>query len=111
MASSDITGDPKFQEFAERAITKLVPMVDESAYCVALVPRKPEDFNDIKFCIELGMMIMMDKPIVFVIAPGTKVPEKLIKVADRIIELDTNDAKFMATLEETLQELTVELGL
>lgn len=107
---SDPTEDPEWKEFADRAIKELVPMVDDSAYCVSIVPRKPENRSDIKFCLELGLMLMLDKPIIMVIAPGSKVPDK-VQVADAIVELNMDDEKFMERLKATIDEVEARLGL
>lgn len=109
--SDSVSDDPGWKAFADRAIKELVPMVDDSAYCVSLIPRKPEDRSDIKFCLELGLMLMLDKPIIMVIAPGSKVPDKVVQVADAIIEMNTNDEKFMDRLKATIDEVQARLGL
>jgi hypothetical protein len=41
---------------------------------------------DWKICLETGAAILLDKPIILVVLPGTKVPAKLALVADDIIE-------------------------
>jgi len=43
---------------------------------------------DIKFAVELGLMIMLDKPIIMVIQPNQVLPEKLRRVADDIVVHD-----------------------
>ena len=76
--------DPDTKAWMARTVRDLTPKIRGSAMVMSLVP---DDNNpDIKFCVELGMAIMMDKPLVCVVQPGTKVPEHLIRVADEIIE-------------------------
>lgn len=81
----DIENDPEFRKWARRIEAELVPMIDGSSCTVSLVPRGP---SDVKFAVELGLSIMMDKPIILAIMPGMKIPAKLAKVADDIIEVD-----------------------
>lgn len=101
--------DPRWQRYAKRALEELLPMVDESTFCIALVPRKPEDYDDIKFCIELGMMIMLNKPILLVVPPGTKLPDKLALIADSIVELDQMDPDFQDRLTAEIGRITKDL--
>jgi hypothetical protein len=74
---------PEWHGYAKDAMERLVPMMADSTVTVSLVP---DGSTDIKFALELGMSIMMDKPIIAVVEPGTKVPAKLAKVADAIVE-------------------------
>lgn len=83
--------DPQWQEYADHALAELVPKLDASAVAVALVPRRPQDRSDIKMCLEIGVMIMLDKPLIVMIQPGTQVPAKIAKVADAIVEYDVSD--------------------
>jgi hypothetical protein len=82
---ADYADDPAFRAWQKRVREDLVPKLRDSAVVMSLVPTGP---TDIKFAVELGLSIMMDKPILAVVAPGTKVPDKLVRVADRIIEGD-----------------------
>lgn len=67
----------------------LVPKLKSSGAVVSIVP---EGQTDVKFAVELGLSIMLDKPIIAILRPGTKIPAKLALVADRIIETDMNGA-------------------
>lgn len=60
--------------------------IDQSAFVMSLVP----DQVDVKFAVELGLSIMYDKPIVAVVTPGVKVPEKLRQIADEIVEIEAD---------------------
>lgn len=102
--------NPDWKAFADHAIKDLIPKIDNSAYCMSLVPRKPEDRTDIKFCLELGVMLMMDKPIIMVVAPGSQVPDKVVQVADMIIEMSMDDERFEERLTAALAEMDARLG-
>lgn len=81
---SDYEQDPEYVEWARRVKEELVPKMEDSACTVSLVP---EGETDVKFAVELGLSIMLDKPIILVVRPGTKVPEKLALVASDIVEV------------------------
>jgi hypothetical protein len=82
----------------EDAMVKIM----ESAFVMSLVPRGEPD---IKFCVELGLAIMLDKPIVAVVMPGAEVPERLRLVADEIIEADLDLAEGRELIASRLREL------
>lgn len=89
----DIENDPEFIEFAERVQRELVPMIKDSAVTISLVPKGPAD---IKYAVELGLSIMLDKPIIVAVQPGTQIPAKLAKIADEIVELDLSTSRARA---------------
>lgn len=104
---SDISDDPEFKEWAERVRAHVLPQISESALNVSLVPAGD---MDVKFAVELGLSIMMDKPIIAVVQPGTKVPAKLVLVADRIVEADipADLGKVREAIEAAMKELDDE---
>jgi hypothetical protein len=66
-----------------------------SRLAMTLVPRGD---TDVKFAVELGLAIMMGKPIIALALPGATVPYGLRKVADEIIvaDLDTEAGREQA---------------
>jgi hypothetical protein len=82
-AGDPILRDPGFIEWAEHQRIHVMPMIQESGVTISLVPKGPADM---KFAVELGLSIMLDKPIIAVIEPGQEIPGKLIAVADHIVE-------------------------
>jgi len=79
--------DPEWQAYVTRTQTELLPMIEGSSIGLSIVPTSP-DKVDIKFAVELGLMIMLDKPIIMVVAPNQVIPEKLRRVADDIVVHD-----------------------
>ena len=79
--------DPEWQAYVTRTQTELVPMIEGSSIGLSIVPTTPEKV-DIKFAVELGLMIMLDKPIIMVIRPNQVLPERLRRVADAIVVHD-----------------------
>ncbi len=62
----------------------LLPKLERSAFVLSIAPGGEPDA---KYCIELGMSIMLDKPILIVVPAGHPVPRRLRRVADEIVEL------------------------
>ena len=90
MAMSDPFEHPAARAWAQRIVDELLPMIRDSAAAVSIVPDQA-GVADIKFAVELGLSIMLDKPIIIAVSPGRSIPERLARVADEIIELDTTD--------------------
>lgn len=99
---------PDTKRWMEDVRQNMIPSMRDSNVIASIVPPNPED-TDVKFAVELGMSIMMDKPIIAIIRPGTKVPDKLVMVADRILEWDLDDSAGLADrLKQTLREMDDE---
>jgi hypothetical protein len=80
----DIENDPDFKAWAKEVKENLVPKLEQSPITISIAPRGP---GDIKYAVELGLSILMDKPIILAVMPGTTIPDKLRRVADEIVEL------------------------
>jgi hypothetical protein len=102
---SDYTNNPEWKAWEARCQAELVPMMRDSGSVVQLVPKGG---SDIKFAVELGLSIMMDKPILAIVQPGTETPPKLLKVADKIIEADLDTAAGHAKVQAEIREFLGE---
>ena len=78
--------DPGWLEYAEHAINELVPKMARLGDHHVAGARRQETRADMKYALELGLSIMLDKPIIAVVTPGTQIPAKLMQVADEIME-------------------------
>ena len=69
---------------------------------------------DVKFAVELGAAIMLDKPILAIVPLGTKIPRKFRLIADEIIEadLDTTSGQILIAgrVREFLDRMKKENG-
>lgn len=95
-------------EFQRVVMEGLVPKVEDSSICISLCPQD-ENRVDAKFCVELGVMIMLDKPIIAVLAPGAELPRKLALVADRVVYADIMTDEGRALLMEAVDDLKDQL--
>ena len=75
----------EWDDFVDGVRRDALAKISDSAFVMSLVPRGD---TDIKFEVELGLAIMLDKPILAVVLPGAAVPERLRRVADEIVEAD-----------------------
>lgn len=100
--SDDPWNDPQAQDWLHYVRTHVLPMVEDANVVISLCP--PREKVDVKFAVELGMSIMLDKPIVVVATSDEDVPDKLRTVADQIFVGDITTprgrAGFLSFLEE-----------
>ena len=90
MPSDPYFDSPDFAEFARSVREDLIPKIDGSAVTLSLVPKDPSAL-DVKYAVELAFCILLDKPLVLLVAPGQVLPEHLVRVADSIVEVDLKD--------------------
>ena len=100
-----LSADPDFKAFAAHVHAHLIPMMMDVDSVVSLVPKGEPD---VKYAVELGLAIMLDKPLMLAVPKGVKVPEHLARVADGIVYVDFTDpeatgiaqAKIAAMIDE-----------
>ena len=98
----DIYDDPQFRAFVKDVREDLIPKLKDSAVVVSLVP---DGETDVKYAVELGLSIMLDKSIIAVVGPGVHVPPKLAKVVDHFVEGDITTDEGRTKLSEVLNEI------
>lgn len=103
---SDPFDTPEFREYAAYARAELEPMVRDSFVCMSLYTGKV----DPKMAMETGYMILLDKPIIAVVSPGAKVPNKLAMIADEIVEGEIGDPDFADRMKAAIDRVKEKLG-
>lgn len=99
--------DPTAKRWIHHVIDDMVPKLEGSALVVSMVPNDRE--GDVKFWVELGASIMLDKPIIAVVMNDAPVPAKLRLVADEVVRLEegVNPAaadKLAAAVQRVMKE-------
>ena len=90
--SRDPWADPAMRAWARDVEARVVQAMRDSA-CVAPIWSGDVDAN---LAGEIGAAVLLDKPVVLVVMAGVRIPEKLVQVADRIVEssgLTTDEAR------------------
>lgn len=100
---TDPWDDPDTREWARHVREELVPKIRQSAATISLVTSTTPD---VKFAVELGMSILLDKPIIALVSPGVVVPDHMVRVADKIIEGDISDPTVAQRLRAAVDEVT-----
>jgi hypothetical protein len=85
----------------------LIPKLTNSGAVAMLVPRGE---SDVKFAVELGLSIMLDKPIVALVRPGTTLPPKLAAIADRVVIYDVGSPSARDAIGDAIMSVLNERG-
>lgn len=96
----DAWRSPEMVQWAAHVRHQVLPKLRQSALTISLYPKGDPD---IKIAVELGMTLMLDKPLVFLVGPGQVVPDRLRRCADLIIEED-DPTKISEQLKAFLDE-------
>lgn len=78
-----------------------VRSMDGSAMVCAMAP---SDGPDVKFAMEIGLSIMLDKPILILAQTGQKIPPKLRAVADEVLFADVDTEEGQRVLAEGVKK-------
>ena len=78
--------DRAWADFSEAFRKDGLPKIMSSAVTLTLLgDRDPREW-DIKQAVELGAILLLDKPLILVCVPGATIPTRLRKAADLVIE-------------------------
>ena len=91
-----------WNEFVEHFRRDALEKMTESAFVAQLVPDK--DGFDVKFAVELGAAIMLDKPILAIVIPGAEMPLKLRLIADVVVEADLDTEEGRQAISRAIQK-------
>jgi len=80
-----------WDDFVAHVRRSTVKQMAESAFVISLLPTDGEP--DIKIAVELGLALLMDKPIVAVATNGGKVPRALARIAQARVEVGDIDTE------------------
>jgi hypothetical protein len=80
-----------------------VKAMEGSAFVMSLIPS--EEAFDVKFAVETGMAIMLDKPILAIATPGAKIPPKMLLVADKVLYVDVDTEEGRRQVAEAISQL------
>lgn len=91
--------DDEFQRLVDEG---LIPRLEASAMGMLMHPDKK---IEAQFAVQLGAMVLLDKPIMVVVDPDYEVPAKLRAIADEIVvwKLGDDRTEFEAALMRMAQ--------
>ena len=101
----DETEQEKWDSFVVYQREVVLRAMTESALMISIVPKEV----DIKFAVELGMAIMLNKPILALAQSSDDVPPMLRRVASRVVIADVDTAEGQALIEQALRDMGIEV--
>ena len=82
--------------------------ITESSTFVVVVTEK--FLNSPKCALEVGMALLMDKPIIIICSKTMKIPKNLLSVAKAVERVDFNDDKDQKRVAETINNIARTYG-
>jgi hypothetical protein len=86
LKGDDWDRDPAAKAWIRNVLEDMVPKMEDSVVVMSLVPTSRGE-GDVKYWVELGASIMMDKPILTIVMNDEPIPPKLELVSDEIVRL------------------------
>lgn len=83
----DMWDDPSAKRWVRQVLDDMAPKMSESALVMQLVPTGEHSEGDVKFWVELGASIMLDKPIIAILFGDDPCPPKLALIAEEVVRL------------------------
>jgi hypothetical protein len=105
--SRDWSKHPGFRKFARQVAESTMPHMAESAYVITIAPPTGTE-ADVKQAVEIGLAILMDKPLIIFAPKGRTVADRLLRIADHVVEADMDTeagrAEAMRKLEAVMNQ-------
>jgi hypothetical protein len=98
---SDPWQDPEVKRWKEHIERDMVPKMESSNVVISIAP--PKGKFDVKFAVELGAAIMLNKPIIVISETNDDVPPLLRLVAHKIVVGSISDPGFQDRLQAVLK--------
>lgn len=78
----DFRSDPQWRAWADHVRDNVVGRILASTHIIAVVPERADD---LQFAAEVGLAMMLGRPLILVIAEGRGLPVKLGEVAETVV--------------------------
>lgn len=98
---------PGYRQYARHFIKNVLPQVRSSSYFIAIAPVSGTE-ADVKMATEVGMCILLDKPLIVFAPEGRPVAERLLRIADHVIRGDMDSPLGMAEMQAKLQRILMQ---
>lgn len=89
MMLDDLTPDERaeWDRFVRHTREDTIEAMAASAYVTTFVPAADAE-PDVQFAVEVGLTLLLDKPLILLAVPGRPIPERLRRAADEIVVLE-----------------------
>lgn len=94
--------DRDWKEFVAHVKKTLVPQIKDTNVFLAMAPPDDKDI-DIKMAVEIGLCILLDKPLIVIAPEGRHMHERLLRIADHVIIADVTTEEGRESIGEKLR--------
>lgn len=110
LPNEGLAGDGVVKAFFREATERLVPMVEASALVCAVVSGDASGVMtvDAKLAVEIGVALLLGKPIVLVAHPRIKIPPRLREAVDRVVIVDPDSEGAMDVLQAAFEDIVAQ---
>lgn len=99
--------DRAWADYTEAFGEHILPHLLESACLVSIVDDWSDGKIDLRAATELGLMLMLDKPLIVVVLPGQQPPAALVRAARELVwDWDPDDTAAQDRMAEAVKRLT-----
>jgi hypothetical protein len=93
---------------ADIASADIIPKMRQAAFClIALDAQDPDPF----LALQVGLALLLEKPLIILATEGTWVPDRLRKLADAVVTGSRNDVATNTALRAAMEQLMDRLEL
>lgn len=98
--------DPDIKGFLDEASQAVPPLLDHCSVAASLLPS--DGVPDAKIAVEIGYILLMNKPLILLVAPGTEVPTGLARAADEIVEFSGPNRDSVDRLQQAMSRIAAK---
>lgn len=99
------TTDPAVVAWLEEAGKEVLPKIKDSVLSIASYAGSDPNAQS---AVEIGFTLLLGKPLMIVVSPGSRVPDGLAKAAYAIIEAPGDPEKLTVAIQAVLEQLDAE---
>lgn len=101
--TDSVLRNKQFKRFAKHFRENVLPNMKTSAYVITIAPEGGD--ADVKIAVEIGFAILLDKPLIVLKAKGRPVAERLLRIADHVVEGDMDTEAGRKDVAEQFERL------
>lgn len=93
----------EFQDYAAYVLNERMPHMKAAAVVMVIAPNCVD--LDVKIAVEIGLGIILDKPLILIAPHGRHIADRLLRIADHVIPGDPSTEEGRNEINRTLDQL------
>jgi hypothetical protein len=104
-----MTKGSDWRKFERHVREKIIPDMRTSQLVMLISPDISAEF-DVRFAVQIGAAVLLEKPLVVIVPAGSVIAPKLERVADRIIRGDSSTEEGREALRAQMERFLADFG-